>query len=176
LGDYYHTPKELWTNLFSKYFHINPEILGEQKTLFDEIKQNKQSVAIHVRMGDLKENHVVYGKPASPEYFQKAIDYISEKTDRPFFYFFSDEPELVETELLKKISLPNSYKIVNLNGSDRGYMDLFLIATCAYQITSKGSLGKIGSLLNNSPEKIVILCDDFTEYIWKDRLINPVFL
>ncbi|MCL2416961.1 MAG: alpha-1,2-fucosyltransferase [Bacteroidales bacterium] len=177
LGDYYHTPKELWRNLFPKYFRVNFEILGEQKALLDEIQQNKQSVAIHVRMGDLKEYNIAYGAPASQEYFQKAIDYIAQKTEQPFFYFFSDELELVENELLKKISIPsNSYKIVNTNSSDRGYMDLFLIAACKHQITSKGSLGKFGALLNDSPKKIVVLCDDSMEHVWKERLINPVFL
>ena len=176
LGDYYRTPKEFWTN-YQNYFRVNPEILGEQKTLFDEIKQNRQSVGIHVRMGDLKDYSIAYGAPASPEYFQKAMDYISQKIEQPFFYFFSDEPELVENKLLKALSVPsNSYQIISTNGSDRGYFDLFLISACAHQITSKGSLGKFGALLNDLPEKIVVLCDDSTEHVWKERLLNPVFL
>ena len=176
LGDYYRTPKEFWAN-FSKYFRVNPEILVEQKMLFDEIKQNRQSVGIHVRMGDLKDYSIAYGAPASPEYFQKTIDYINQKAEQPFFYFFSDEPELVRKELLEKLSIPsNAYKIVSANGSDKGYLDLFLISACTHQITSKGSLGKFGALLNNSSEKIVVLCDESTEHVWKERFFNPVFL
>jgi len=53
---------------------------------------------------------------------------------------------------------------------------LFLISACAHQITSKGSLGKFGALLNDLPEKIVVLYDDSTEHVWKERLLNPVFL
>lgn len=174
LGDYYHSPTEVWSKLFPKYFKSNSQVLNEQKTLFDEIKQNKQSVAIHVRMGDLKEFNPAYGHPASVQYFQKAIHYFEQKFSQPFFYFFSDEPVSVEKELLKNLSVSaNAYKIVS---TEKGYTDLFLISACSHQITSKGSLGKFGALLNDSPEKIVVLCDDSTEYIWKDRLTNPVFL
>jgi hypothetical protein len=178
LGGYYHSPKDVWTNLFSKYFSVNPQVLpDEQRKLFDEMSQNKQSVAIHVRMGDLKNYTVAYGHPVSSDYFQKAIDYIREKIEEPYFYFFSDEPELLEKELLEKITVcSNSYRIVDFNGSDKGYLDLFLIAGCSHQITSKGSLGKLGAMLNCSSEKIVVLCDDPTEYAWKERLVNSVIL
>ena len=55
-------------------------------------------------------------------------------------------------------------------------MDLFLIARCRHQITSKGTLGKYGALLGDNPEKTVVLCDDKVEYPWKELFLNPVFL
>ena len=63
-------------------------------------------------------------------------------------------------------------KIVDINGSDKGYMDLFLIARCKHQITSKGTLGKYGALLGDNSEKMVVLCNDEVEYPWKELLQN----
>ena len=55
-------------------------------------------------------------------------------------------------------------------------MDLFLIAHCKHQITSKGTLGKYGALLADNSAKVVVLCDDEIEYCWKELLMNPIFL
>lgn len=51
-----------------------------------------------------------------------------------------------------------------------------MIACCRHQITSKGTLGKYGALLEDNPEKTVVLCDDEVEYPWKELFLNPVFL
>jgi hypothetical protein len=178
LGGYFHSPKELWTDLFPKYFQLDCSALDEKnKMLYNEIENRKKSVAIHVRRGDLKRITSTYGEPADKEYFTRAILYMYKKLETPFFYIFSDEPEWVKNKLIKELPIQDcQYKIVDLNGSDKGYMDLFLIGRCTHQITSKGSLGKFGALLANSPEKIVTLCDDPVEYVWKDRLSNTVFL
>ena len=55
-------------------------------------------------------------------------------------------------------------------------MDLFLIAHCRHCITSKGTLGKYGALLGDDSNKYVILCDDETEYVWKNLFQHPIFL
>ena len=93
-----------------------------------------------------------------------------------YFYFFSDEPDWVSKVLLPQLSLVDEGQVVNLNGSDKGYMDLFLIAHCKHQITSKGTLGKYGALLADNSAKVVVLCDDEIEYCWKELLMNPIFL
>lgn len=142
-----------------------------------EIKQNTNSVAVHVRRGDLSVEVPAYGKPASLNYFKEAIGYMKKETTAPYFYFFSDEPEWVVSELIPYLELANkNYRVVDINGSDKGYMDLFLIAYCQHQITSKGTLGKYGALLRDSVDKIVILCDDKVEYQWKGVFHNPIFL
>jgi hypothetical protein len=178
LGGYFHSPKELWVELFSKYFQVDCSVLDEKnKALYNKIENTQESVALHVRRGDLKFFYSAYGEPVSSEYFKRAILYMYEKLNLPFFYFFSDEPEWVRDKLIKELPIQkDQYMIVDINGSDKGYMDLFLIGRCSHQITSKGSLGKFGALLASSPKKIVILCDDPIEYVWKDRLLNTVFL
>lgn len=178
LGGYYHLPINIWVPAFMSTYRISSEIFDEgSKMLMSEIKWNINPVAVHVRRGDLSVEVRAYGKPASLSYFKRAVDYMEKETVMPFFYFFSDEPEWVASELIPYLEFANeNYKVVDINGSDKGYMDLFLIAYCKHQITSKGTLGKYGALLRDSADKIVILCDDKVEYQWKGVFHNSVFL
>lgn len=178
LGGYYHVPADIWLPAFWSLFRVMPEVLDAQnKLLYSEIGSRPCPVAVHVRRGDLKVEIPAYGKPASLEYFKSAVTYMQGKDKSSFFYFFSDEPDWVGDELVPQLRLTeNSCKVVNVNGSDKGYMDLFLIAHCRHQITSKGTLGKYGALLGDNPEKTVVLCNDNVEYPWKELFQNPVFL
>lgn len=177
LGGYYHLPAAIWLPIFQSLFRINPNVLDKtNKAILIEISQHANPVAVHVRRGDLKIEIPAYGKPASLDYFQKSIDYIKQHTLSPVFYFFSDEPQWIEQTLIPNLNLTNNTKIINANGSDKGYMDLFLIAHCKHQITSKGTLGKYGALLNDNIDKIVILCDDKVEHPWGELLQNPIFI
>ena len=50
--------------------------------------ENHNSIAVHVRRGDLAEYNIAYGYPVTINYFVEAIKYIKEKTIDPVFYFF----------------------------------------------------------------------------------------
>lgn len=178
LGGYYHLPADIWLPAFRSIFKLCPEILDDANArICDEIRLASCSVAVHVRRGDLKVEMYDYGKPASLDYFKKSVSYFQKKMLAPYFYFFSDEPDWVINELAPQLQLTEKdCKVVNINGSDKGYMDLYLIAYCKHQITSKGTLGKYGALLGDNPKKVVILCDDEIEYYWKELLHNPIFL
>lgn len=177
LGGYYRLPSELWLSLFRNLFKLSPDVLDvSNKELWHEIVNRKSAVAVHVRRGDLKVEVYSYGKPASLTYFRTAISFMQKKESEPYFYFFSDEPAWVIDELLPSLSLLGNARIVDVNDSGKGYMDLYLIACCKHQITSKGTLGKHGALLNDCPEKYVTLCDDETQHFWGDLFYNPVFL
>lgn len=177
LGGYYHLPPKLWLEMFHSLFKISLEVLDEQnKELCHAICKQNNSVAVHVRRGDLKAEVFAYGKPVSSGYFQRAVGLLNKKFPDACFYFFSDEPEWVSKELLPSLPPCGQYQVVGINGSDRGYMDLFLIAHCKHQITSKGTLGKYGAVMKDVPDKIVILCNDETEYSWKEYFQNPIFI
>lgn len=177
LGGYYQLPVELWLESFRSLFRLVPDILDTvNRELYDDMTTVCHSVAVHVRRGDLKEEVFAYGKPATLDYFRAAVRFFNEKLSTPYFYFFSDEPDWVEEVLIHDLPLSTNCKVVNINGSDRGYMDLYLIAACKHQITSKGTLGKYGALLMDCPQKYVVLCDDVTEYSWKELLYNPICL
>ncbi|WP_291543880.1 alpha-1,2-fucosyltransferase [Bacteroides sp.] len=177
LGGYYHLPSKCWLEMYRELFKVNIEVLDMSNThLYQDIIARKDTIAVHVRRGDLKVEVYAYGKPASLNYFQSSVSYFLRQLSTPYFYFFSDEPLWVAQELIPFLELSDNYKVVDLNGSDKGYMDLFLIAACEHQITSKGTLGKYGALLMHNVEKQVVLCDDTTEYPWRTLLHNPVFL
>lgn len=177
LGGYYHLPSDVWLQAFNSIFSFKLEVLDlANRVLYDEIVVRSETVAVHVRRGDLTVEVPAYGKPASIDYFQKSISYFRKELACPFFYFFSDEPAWVSEQLISLLGISDNYSVVDLNGSDKGYMDLFLIASCQHQITSKGTMGKFGAILNDTLEKKVVLCDDETEYYWGELLLNPVFL
>lgn len=178
LGGYYHLPANVWLDAFRSLFRMNSDVLDDfNMQIYREIGFQSCSVAVHVRRGDLKVELFDYGCPATFNYFSRSVCYFKKKMLSPFFYFFSDEPEWVASELIPQLELASDdFKVVDINGSDKGYMDLFLIAHCKHQITSKGTMGKYGALLMDNPNKITILCDDEIEYSWKELLENPIFL
>lgn len=178
LGGYYLLPAEIYLSAFRSIFKMSPNVLDKNNLqICNDIDSKICSVAVHVRRGDLKVEQYDYGMPPTMEYFKKAIAYFKGKFETPFFYFFSDEPDWIADELVPYLQMPSGeYKVVNMNGSDKGYMDLYLIAHCKHQIASKGTLGKYGALLDDNAEKIVVLCNDELEYRWKELLKNTVFL
>lgn len=178
LGGYYHLPADIWLPAFHSLFRMTSGVLDvDNMQICHEIDLKPCPVGVHVRRGDLKVEQYAYGMPPTLGYYQMAVDYLKEKLETPFFYFFSDEPEWVVEELVPSLKLSeDKCKVININGSDRGYMDLFLIAHCKHQITSKGTLGKYGALLADNSQKIVVLCDDPVESSWKELLHNPVYL
>lgn len=177
LGGYYHLPPDIWLKKFRELYRLSDDVLDKGNTEIREcIAQKPCSIAVHVRRGDLAQEVYSYGKPATNEYFSRAIDFFRSNHESPFFYFFSDEPEWVRNELLTKLAIENCAEVIDINGSDKGYMDLYLIAECTHQITSKGTLGKYGALLNDNVHKQVVLCDDATEYPWKNLFYNPIYI
>lgn len=177
LGGYYHLPADVWLPAFQRLYRMEEGVLDNANArLCEEITSRPYSIGIHVRRGDLKIEMFDYGKPASLAYFEKAVSFFKEKNPEAYFYFFSDEPDWVTDELIPFLHLMENFTIVDINGSDKGYMDLFLMAHCQHQITSKGTLGKYAALLTDNAEKQVILCDDEIEYMWKELLHNPIFI
>lgn len=178
LGGYYLLPPKIYLSAFRSLFKMSSGVLDRENLhICNEIDSKSCSVAVHVRRGDLKVEQYDYGTPPTMDYFKNAVNYFKGKFESPFFYFFSDEPDWVVDELVPYLQiLGEEYRVVSINGSDRGYMDLYLIAHCKHQIASKGTLGKYGALLEDNPEKIVVLCNDKLEYRWKELLQNTVFL
>lgn len=178
LAHYYHDFKELYTDILPRYFQMNEIVrcLDEKNNeLMHKIKTGI-SVAMHVRRGDLAIYNSAYGEPCSVNYFTNAVNYLSGRIGNCVFYIFSDEPEWCKKELVPVLPEGKSYYVVDINGSDKGYMDLVLMALCSHTITSKGSLGKYSACINNTTERIVILSDETTEKSWKDVFPNSVFI
>ena len=164
LGGYYGNNQDMYMKDFPRLFIVDTDVLDEQnRNIYHKIKQQATSVAIHVRRGDLAAFNGAYGAPVDSAYFKKVIQKIQADKGVLSCYIFSDEPEWVKKNLLKDLPEENTYTLVDFNGSDRGYMDMFLISACKFQITSKGSLGKFGGFLSSEECGTIYVFDDEIE-------------
>lgn len=180
LSGYYHDPESMYHELFHDTFHIDPSILDNCNRKILKIIQaaGNASTAIHVRRGDLAGYHPSYGNPATHSYFVRAIEEVAKIGNNPVLFIFSDEPEWCKTNLIKSLPYSENATIIDINGSDRGYMDMILMAHCNNIITSKGSLGKYAAMLrpDNQTERVVTLCDEPDSTIWLTRIPGSVAL
>lgn len=169
LGGYYDSNKEMYEKLFSLVFKVDIAVLDkENKKVYEQISKKDNTVAIHVRRGDLATFNGAYGKPVGIDYFNHVLQRLYKKIGALNCYLFSDEPQWIKENLLDELPQVNAYTLIDFNGSDKGYMDMFLISACQYQISSKGSLGKFGGFLNDDVDgKIYVYADDVEREKWE---------
>lgn len=145
-----------------KYFEkIQPQIFEEltlkeaagakAELLLSIIKQDKSSVAVHVRRGDYVTdsgaNYLMGVLPVS--YYQNAITYMVQKVSSPTFYFFSDDLDWVKKNI--KVDAPVVYVDGNVD-----YVDLDLMRHCSHNIIANSTFSWWGAFLNRNLHKIVI--------------------
>lgn len=112
-----------------------------------------ESVAIHVRKGKDYAQRVWYQNTCSVEYYQKAIQLISEKVNHPSFYVFTDNPEWVK-EHFKDFT----YTLVEGNPASGwgSHFDMQLMSMCKHNIISNSTYSWWSAFLNPHSDKIVI--------------------
>lgn len=117
--------------------------------------QETQSVAVHVRRGDmLSVNYHIYVNG----YFQRATKHIKSQVQNPVFFVFCDEDTSSwAKQHTKKIGL-DSFKdkivFVDWNQQKDSWRDMQLMAACKHNIITNSSFGWWGSWLNPNPNKI----------------------
>lgn len=147
MGGYYEEKAEMYAD-YRTIFRVDPAILDStNRAIFDVIPNN--SVAVHVRRGDLSHYTEAYGEPASITFFQKAISLLQERFGQLKFYFFSDGMDYVKRQLLPVLPSGTDYQLIE-NDAAHGYYDLILMSRCCHHITSKGSLAKFAACLSDS--------------------------
>jgi hypothetical protein len=122
--------------------------------ILKRIHSVKNSVSLHIRRGDYVQNRSIfnYHGVCSEEYYQSAVDFISEKVTDPFFFIFSDDVKWVADNF--KIRSP--YLIVDINSPETSYEDLRLMSTCKHNIIANSSFSWWGAWLNANLKKIVV--------------------
>ena len=151
LGGYYHLfPTEEYRDMFNECFNINNRCKISKSIL---PFPNGTNCAVHVRRGDLANRDDAFYN-ANPwyhkipdSYFFEIIKYISEHYPKPYFYFFSDEPEWVKENLIPNIKVP-----CQLVQGNKAYEDLLLISECEVVVSSNGSFGGYGARLNGGSD------------------------
>lgn len=123
------------------------------------------SVSIHVRMGDYLQQSEIYGNICTKEYYQKAIQYISERVENPVFYVFSDEPEKA-AEMLADYEF---YAITENSGVD-SYKDMYLMSCCKHHIIANSTFSWWGAWLDKKPDKIVVTPSKWNQMCQKNDI------
>lgn len=151
----------------------------QSKTIAGELAQQHNAVSVHVRRGDYvtstttNELHGV----CSVKYYLTAIASIKQKVTNPRFYFFSDDPEWVEQQLLPETD--NAAVIRHNRGAD-SWQDMALMSKCSHHIIANSSFSWWGAWLNPRKGKIVIAPRDWfakeTPYFDARDIVPPGWL
>lgn len=149
MDGYYNDPPGFYEKM-REFFSGPPVGIDETDiALAKEIEDAPEAVGMHVRRGDLSVEVFSYGKPAGDDYFFKAVRLVQDMYgDSIPVFIFSDEPEWVRNHLLPLLP-KGEYRIMDRNGSDKGYIDLWLLSKCRHFITSKGSFGRYAAMLSS---------------------------
>jgi hypothetical protein len=102
-----------------------------------EVIGNTMSVGIHIRRGDYifdPKTRLFHGE-CNLDYYRKCVRLLQEKVGNLHLFIFSDEPDWVQDNF--KTEHPMT--IVNHNGPDRDYEDLYLLSLCKNLIIANSS-------------------------------------
>lgn len=133
--------------------------LDDRSAALAESIGNGVSCAVHVRRGDLSVPNEDYGAPPSVSYYVRAVRIVQALCPNARFFFFSDEPNYVEKEILPTVDFAADVStVVRGNGSDRGSIDLYLMTRCSYIIGSHGSFGVFAAALSDQNRLLITPC------------------
>lgn len=145
-----------------------PKISMEDKLNFElneRLKNEENSVGIHIRRGDYLKNWKYRGL-CGIDYYQKAIAYILEHIKSPKFFLFSDDIDWVK-ENISPLLKGYDVTFVNWNHSINSYKDMQLMAMCKNLIIANSSFSWWAAYLNQNnpivvaPEKWINSFMDF---------------
>lgn len=145
-----------------------PSINKEDKLNFElneNLKNEENSVGIHIRRGDYLKNWKYRGL-CGIDYYQKAIAYILEHIKSPKFFLFSDDIDWVK-ENISPLLKGYDVTFVNWNHSINSYKDMQLMAMCKNLIIANSSFSWWAAYLNQNnpivvaPEKWINSFMDF---------------
>lgn len=156
-----------WRDVILKEFTF-PKISMEDKLNFElneRLKNEENSVGIHIRRGDYLKNWKYRGL-CGIDYYQKAIAYILEHIKSPKFFLFSDDIDWVK-ENISPLLKGYDVTFVNWNHSINSYKDMQLMAMCKNLIIANSSFSWWAAYLNQNnpivvaPEKWINSFMDF---------------
>ena len=136
-------------DIIRKEFTVKNEPDEENQYMINKIL-NSNSVCLHVRArrpGSFQNFAILPN-----EYYDKAVNIVTEKVNNPHFFIFSDDPEQARKTM--NLSFPTTF--VNINGIGKDYEDLRLMSLCKHYIIVNSTFSWWGAWLNTNPDKIVI--------------------
>ena len=119
------------------------------------IRAESASCAVHARRGDLSVFNPSYGNPIEGDYYLSAMSMMVERNPDTHFFLFSDDHSWVKEKIINAMDDPSSCTLVDINGAEKGYMDLLLMMFCDSYIASHGSLAKYARVLSGNKKFII---------------------
>lgn len=118
-----------------------------------ETMESENAVSIHIRRKDYLT--VADGKRymgiCTDEYYEGAINYISERVDNPVFYIFSDDTAYARAHYNRR-----NMHIVDWNTGKESLHDMELMSHCRHNICANSTFSIWGARLNKNLGKIMI--------------------
>ena len=144
-----------------KYFI--PMLDEKNKEVYNNIINTKNTVACHIRRTDYIKFH--YYVELNFDYYKRAFEIIENKiNDKIKIFFFSDDLDWVNENIISNIKNIYDYEIVNINSNEKGCFDFYLISKCQYQIASSGNFCKVSYEFNEFNDKILITPENINQY------------
>jgi hypothetical protein len=122
--------------------------------LLEEIDKS-EAVAVHVRRGDYiayESTHNFHGV-CNIGYYENAIRFFIDNYPGCRFYFFSDEPEWVQSNLMQN---GINGKVISVNKGANSWKDMLLMSKCKHNVIANSSFSWWGAWLNQHSQKKVI--------------------
>ena len=132
-------------------FTIKKEIINDVQPIANELR-NKNSVSIHVRIGDYSINqNTEYHGVLSADFYRNAISMIKEQYADAEFYLFSDD--IVKA---KNMLADQPFEAMSGKTTKNHLQDFYLMSQCKHNIIANSSFSWWAAWLNSNPNKIVV--------------------
>ncbi|MCM1134048.1 MAG: alpha-1,2-fucosyltransferase [Clostridium sp.] len=135
---------------------LDEELGRKMKGYLDRIQSSSSPAAVHMRRGDYLEKDEIYGGICTTEYYKRAIAFLEEKSPDTVFFLFSNEPCWVQDWVCDNYGEDKRFVVVEGNGEDKGYLDMFLMSKCRHYIIANSSFSWWGAWLGGSGDKRII--------------------
>lgn len=131
-------------------FSFKQEPSGLNAIMYGRINQT-ESVCIHVRHGDNATSAAEQHGVLPMEYYNKAVEILTQKVKNPEFYIFSDDPDWARKNL--RLDYPTQY--ISHNGDSKNYEDLRLMIACRHHIIGNSTFSWWAAWLGKKPNQMV---------------------
>lgn len=139
----------------------------QSQELLEKIK-NRETVAIHIRLGDyIKEPSKSIFHVCNFSYYKKAIEYCNKHLQNPVFIIFSENYDIVKKEL----QISGEHFFADFAENDP-INDLQFMSLCKHNIISNSTYSWWAAYLNNNPDKIIIAPDKWYNKIDDEKIIQ----
>ncbi|MFH0846038.1 MAG: alpha-1,2-fucosyltransferase [Patescibacteria group bacterium] len=154
-------------NIIREEFTLKNEFSIKNQKL-KGIIENTNSISIHIRRSDYinnKKTNKIY-EICSLDYYQNAIQKISEKFKDLKIFVFSDDIWWAKENFKTEFS-------ITFVEENKNYEDLILMSLCKHNVIANSSFSWWGAWLNPNPDKIVIAPEKWFTDLEKNKY-NPI--